>query len=195
MQPFHQSGVRGSRQVSMVITKCALIFALPIWYASVPLLPPSLCMSISHTNISVLYWQVSWDGLRLGCYGDLLAAKEIVALLCHHFYSTYPRILLSKCHPMIIRIKTTRNNGQNTWKMPNFIWSNIGNHIEWYGDGTFIVGSGKPWKIVVDFLNPPPEVLLIPFPNGHRNFHASIGHVVTQRHFPFLRSSLKYIKP
>ena len=53
----------------------------------------------------------------------------------------------------------------------------------------------RSWKIVVDLLNPQSDVLLIPFPNGYRNFHASIGHVVTHRHFPFLRFSLKYIKP
>ena len=56
----------------------------------------------------------------------------------------------------------------------------------------------RSWKIVIDLLNPPSDVLLIPFPNGHRNFHANIGlisHIVTHRHFSFLRSSLKYIKP
>ena len=53
------------------------------------------------------------------------------------------------------------------------------------------------WKSFVDLLNPPSDVLLIPFPKGYRNFHANIGrisHIVTHRHFSFLRSFLKYIK-
>ena len=71
--------------------------------------------------------------------------------------------------------------------MPNFIWSNIGNHIEWYGDGTFIVGSGKPWKIVVDFLNPPPEVLLISKrPSKFSCKHRSCGHPSTLPFPPLL---------
>ena len=32
-------------------------------------------------------------------------------------------------------------------------------------------------KIFVDLLNPPSDVLLIPFPKGYRNFHANIGRI------------------